>query len=315
MLKQEKAGKYTRRMRHLARLAILHPEWTATRLSPIGVFTNLHSFTDNDGSSPWSGVIQGTDGNFYGTANNGGVSNCGTVFRITPSGSFTNLHGFSGGSDGCAPLGWLTLGSDGNFYGTTQNGGVMNVGTVFKMSPSGSVTSLYSFANGSDGDYPLSGLVQGSDGNFYGTTFDYGTKGTVFRITPSGDFTNLHSFGGSEGLNPWCGVVQGSDGNIYGTTFYGGTNDHGTVFTLSVPMSPPANQISEIQLVGSDVVISIPSVAGETYQLQFSPDLSPDSWSNVSGAVVSNSIGAMLTLTNFGGASWPQGFYRFAITP
>jgi len=186
------------------------------------------------------------------------------------------------------------------------------------------LTTLYSFSNGSDGGFPFAGLTQGSDGNFYGTTYGGGANtscyqgcGTVFRISPSGNLTNLYSFtGGNDGYHPRGALVQGIDGGFYGTTAYGGTNlYYGTAFRFSVPLNPPANQISTIQLSGSDIILSIPSVAGETYQLQFSDSLTDGSWSNVQGAAVTNSIGALMTLTNFGGASQPQRFYRFSITP
>jgi uncharacterized repeat protein (TIGR03803 family) len=187
-------------------------------------------------------------------------------------------------------------------------------------------TNLHSFV-GSDGVNPLAGLVQGSDGNFYGTTEAGGTStnceygcGTVFRISLSGNETNLHSFGSSpaDGEYPLAGLVQGSDGNFYGTTEDGGTNDGGTVFKLTVPLNPPPypiNQITGVQLFGTNIVFSIPSIAYETYQLQFSSSMKPTNWVNVSGVSVTNSIGALLTLTNFGGATGPQGFYRFDITP
>ncbi len=211
-------------------------------------------------------------------------------------------------------------GSDGNFYGTTEAGGTNGAGTVFRISPSGIYTTLYSFVGSPDGAFPEAGLVQGSDGNFYGTTLVGGTDnnfGTVFRISPCGIYTNLYTLVGSanEGANPFAGLVQGSDGNFYGTTGSGGTNNNGTVFMLSVPLNPPANQISGIQLAGTNIVLSIPSVAGETYQLQYKADLTSGIWSNVPGASVTNSIGALMTLTNFAGATQPQGFYRFAITP
>jgi uncharacterized repeat protein (TIGR03803 family) len=167
-------------------------------------------------------------------------------------------------------------------------------------------------------------LVQGSDGNFYGTTEYGGTStscefgcGTVFRISFSGIETNLYSFGNfvGDGANPNAASIQASDGNFYGTTTYGGINNSGTLYRLSVPLHPPANQISAVQPSGTSVVFSIPSVAGETYQLQFSSSMNPTNWVNVPGVSVTNSIGALLTLTNFGGAVGPQGFYRFAITP
>ena len=239
------------------------------------------------------------------------------------SAAFTNLYLFSGGSDGATPYAGLVQGSDGNFYGTTWAGGTKNFGTVFRMCPSGSFTNLHTFSY-SDGASPYAGLVQGSDGNFYGTTYEGGNTnlnggygyGTVFRISASGSLTSLHSFsGGSDGALPEAGLVQGSDGNFYGTTSEGGVSDHGTVFKVSVSLNPPANQVSAIQFVDTNVVLTIPSVAGETYQLQFSDSLTAGSWSNVDGAAVTNSIGALMTLTNFGGALQPQRFYRFSITP
>ena len=291
------------------------------RISPSGSYTNLYSFGGfpTDGSIP-NGLVQGSDGNFYGTTGDGGTNfcNCGTVFRISPSGTKTNLYSFGSHlSDGVRPSTGLVQGSDGNFYGTTIRGGTNNYGTVFRISPSGSYTNLYSFVGS-----PPNGLVQGSDGFFYGTAFYGGTStncncGTVFRISPSGDYTNLYSFGTSptDGNNPDAALVQGSDGNFYGTAFYGGANDNGTVFKLTVPLSPLANQISAVQIAGNDIAVNIPSVAYETYQLQFTTDLTSGAWSNVLGASVTNSIGALLTLTNFGGALQPQGFYRFDITP
>src|ERR1043166_2351540 len=191
-------------------------------------------------------------------------------------------------------------------------------GSVFRISPRGVFTNLYSFTRSlSDEAFAQAGLVQGSDGNFYAKTFWGGANGnwgTVFRISPDGNFTNLHSFIGSDGYEPEAGLLQGSDGNFYGTTSGGGANDYGTVFKLTVPLNPPANQISSVGVAGSDVVVSIPSVAGETYQLQFRADFNTGDWSNVIDVCVSNSIGALLTVTNSGGASSSQGFYRFDIT-
>jgi uncharacterized repeat protein (TIGR03803 family) len=188
---------------------------------------------------------------------------------------------------------------------------------VFRISPSGSYTNLHSFT-GSDGDQPFAKLVQGSDGNFYGTTFNGGSggDGVLFGITPSGTLTVVSSVGGhlNVGIYPYAGLVQGTDGNFYGTTEYG----NGHVYKLVVPLNPPPwpiNQITGVQPSGSDIVFGIPSIAGETYQLQFSSSMNPTNWVNVPGVSVTNSIGALLTLTNFGGAVGPQGFYRFAITP
>ena len=147
--------------------------------------------------------------------------------------------------------------------------------------------------------------------------------GTIFRINPNGIETNLYSFGNfaGDGVEPNAPLVQGSDGSFYSTTTYGGMgvfNGSGTVYRLSIPLKPPPypiNQITGIQFSGTNIIFAIPSIAYETYQLQFSSSMNPTNWVNVPGASVTNSIGSLLTLTNFGGALQPQGFYRFDITP
>jgi len=300
---------------------------TVFRISAGGTYTTLYSFVSypTDGAGPSGALVQGSDGNFYGTTSSGGTNSeeGGAVFRISPSGSETNLYSFPGSlNDGVTPEGGLVPGSDGNFYGTTYSGGMYSSGTVFQITRSGSETYLYAFGGvASDGANPIAGLVQGSDGNFYGTTQFGGTNacqcGTVFRISTNAFYTRLYSFVGSpnDGANPQAGLVQGSDGNFYGTTEKGGTNNDGTVFRFFVPLNPPANQISRIGLVGTNVVLAIPSVAGETYQLQFTTNLTSGIWSSIPGVSVTNSIGSILTLTNFAGANQPRGFYRFAITP
>jgi uncharacterized repeat protein (TIGR03803 family) len=196
--------------------------------NPDIVMTNLHSFAHYpDGNYPY-GLVRGADGCFYGTTWMGGVyTNGGTIFKISASGACVSLYSFTGGTDGGLPEAGLVEGSDGYFYGTTSEGGTNDSGTVFKISPSGIFTSLYSFTDGTDGSNPVAGLVEGSDGNFYGTT-EYGgayTNGTVFKISASGSFTKLYAFsGGVGGRYPDAG---------YGTTSMGGTNDNGTVFRIS----------------------------------------------------------------------------------
>jgi len=302
-----------------------HGNGTFFRISASGSYTNLYSFIGypTDGNGP-NGLLKASDGNFYGTTQGGGTNYVsGTVFRISASGNETNLYSFGGyPADGRNPQAGLAQGRDGNFYGTTAEGGTYSNGTMFRISPSGTYTSLYSFAGSPDGASPSAGLVQGSDGNFYGTTQGGGTgnSGTVFRVSPNGTYTNLYFFGSSpnDGYQPLAGLVQGSDGNFYGTTMRGGTNNDGTVFKLTVSLNPPPypiNQITEVQLSDTNIVFNIPSIAGETYQLQFTTDPTSGTWSNVPGVSVTNCIGALLTLTNFLGASQTQGFYRFAITP
>jgi uncharacterized repeat protein (TIGR03803 family) len=225
---------------------------TVFKITTSGTLTSLYSFCAashcTDGSVPTSGLVQGTDGNFYGTTIYGGANNSGTVFKITPTGTLTTLYSFSCSANGCpngaGPAAGLVQGTDGNFYGTTPGGGAYGGGTVFKISPAGTLSTLYSFCaqNGCpDGDGSIASLVQGTDGNFYGTTYEGGTNhgGTVFKITPTGTLTTLYSFcvqgvgSCSDGELPAAGLVQATDGNFYGTTQIGGTNGSGTVFKIS----------------------------------------------------------------------------------
>jgi uncharacterized repeat protein (TIGR03803 family) len=214
---------------------------TVFRISPSGSYTSLYAFgsSPNDGANPYAGLVQGLDGNFYGTTFYGGTNSNGTVFRISPSGTYTTVYRFVGPpADGANPLAPLVQGSDSNFYGTTWEGGTNRNGTVFRISPSGTYTSLYAFGSTpNDGMYSQAGLVQGSDGNLYGTTVIGGMNhdGTVFRISPSGTYTSLYSFVGppNDGADPYAGLVQGSDGNFYGSTRGGGTNNYGVVFRIS----------------------------------------------------------------------------------
>ena len=225
--------------------------------SPAQTLTTLVNFAGANGANPQSSLIQGTDGNFYGTTPDGGDLSkcssfgCGTVFKITPGGTLTTLYSFcaqTNCTDGADPLGGLVQATDGNFYGTTSAGGTRGDGTVFKITPSGTLTTLHSFCPQgppcNDGADPLGGLVQATDGNFYGTTNWGGANdsdGTVFKITPGGTLTTLHSFSGGDGAYPAAGLVQATNGNFYGTTqiggYYGGDycagNGCGTVFKIT----------------------------------------------------------------------------------
>jgi uncharacterized repeat protein (TIGR03803 family) len=240
------------------------------------------------------------------------------VFRITSAGSLTNLHSFAG-PDGANPQAALIEGLDGNLYGTTYAGGMTGSGTVFRITTSGSLTNLHSFS-GLDGANPWASLLLGSDGNFYGTTYKGGStmNGTIFRITPTGSFTNLHAFAsGTEGAFPQDALIQGGDGCFYGTTINGGTSGVGTIFRLTVPLFPPANQIAGLQFFtvfgSTNVAVLIPSVSGETYQLQFTTSMSPTNWINTGDPAVS--IGGPLILTDIMDSHPSQRFYRAVITP
>jgi uncharacterized repeat protein (TIGR03803 family) len=242
---------------------------TVFKITPSGSLTTLYTFCSQmnctDGAGPNSGLVQGTDGNFYGTTvlggntNNGGTYGNGTVFQITPSGSLTTLYSFcvqTNCTDGDSPDSGLVQGTDGNFYGTTRAGGNDNNsnaqgnGTVFKITSSGSLTTLYNFCSQTgctDGSVPHANLVLGTDGNFYSTTSEGGNAyqgGTVFKVTSSGSLTTLYSFCTQalcpDGNSPESGLIQGVDGTFYGTTYGGGsyiydsTSGYGTVYELAV---------------------------------------------------------------------------------
>ncbi len=225
---------------------------TVFKMTPTGSVAILHSFGDgsvaNDGHVPLTSIIEAEDGNFYGTTTFGGAGMQRTVFKMTPSGMVTILHSFSDGSvmnDGAEPQAALIQASDGDFYGTTQLGGASpNNGTVFKVTPSGVLTVLHSFGDGTvanDGSQPLSSLLQAADGSFYGTTFFGGFRlgGTVYKITPEGHVTILHSFPDSgvtaDGEAPYGSLVRYTDGSYYGTTAGGvAENSRGTVFRMAV---------------------------------------------------------------------------------
>jgi uncharacterized repeat protein (TIGR03803 family) len=222
---------------------------TVFKITPAGAETLLYAFGTSgsaDGSTPVGALIQGKDGNFYGTTSRGGAYGNGTVFKITPAGAETVLYSFFGGLDGVDPAGGLIQDSDGNFYGTTTEGGQCQVGVVFKVTPTGAESVLHAFTGGdtgcgtADGGSPNSGLILGTDGNFYGTTASGGVAdapgaGTVFKITPAGAETVLYAFkgGGSDGESPTGGVIQASDGNYYGATSGAGAYDEGTVFKIT----------------------------------------------------------------------------------
>jgi len=228
---------------------------TVFKVTPAGAVSTVYGFqTDpvtNDSFPVPNALIQGTDGNFYGTTSDGGSGcglGCGTIFKVTPAGSYTLLHTFEE-TDGSAPAGSLVQGSDGNFYGVTSSGGavicqeLIPCGTVFKITPQGSFTLLYSF-DVTHGATPTS-LIQGADGNFYGTASAGGAGhfcpgldslafngcGTIFEITPTGTLTTLYTFhGAADGSMP-TNLIQTKDGNFYGLA--SSNNGLGSIFQLT----------------------------------------------------------------------------------
>jgi uncharacterized repeat protein (TIGR03803 family) len=212
---------------------------TVFQMSTNGALTTLASFNGTDGANPSAGLVQGADGNLYGTTAYGGTYGFGNVFKITTNGVLTSLVSFEYAVNGGYPAAGLVQGADGNLYGTTLEGGSGGGGTVFKMTPNGSLTTLVMF----DGTYgaqpnganPEAVLIQGANGNLYGPTGGGGTdgNGTVFSLTTNGLLTTLVSFNNDNGANPAAGLIQGGNGNLYGTTYWGGAGGYGTVFSLT----------------------------------------------------------------------------------
>src|ERR1043166_29132 len=210
------------------------PITNAPRFQGGYLVTSLVSFNGTNGAYPLAGLVQGRDGNFYGTTAAKGANGFGTLFQVTPSGVLTTLVSFNF-VNGANPSAWLGEGQDGNLYGTTTFGGVSGAGTVFKTTTNGTLSTLVSldFLNGI---WPSAGLVQSRNGNFYGTTAYGGVSGAgaAFPMTTSGTVGAWYSFsGGGDGANPSADLVLGSDGSFYGTTSFGGTNGYGAIFRLT----------------------------------------------------------------------------------
>jgi uncharacterized repeat protein (TIGR03803 family) len=207
--------------------------------SPATTFTSRANFDASTGASPYfMSLVQGTDGNYYGTTRVGGSEPDagGTIFKITPGGTLTALYSFSG-PDGMNPYVGLVQASDGNLYGTTLEGGANGYGTVFRITLGGTLTTLHSF-DFTDGASPV-GLVQASNGDLYGTTSNGGSScncGTVFKITTGGSLTTLHIFMGfpDDGAYPWGTLIQASNGDLYGTSFAGGGGNVGTIYKINL---------------------------------------------------------------------------------
>lgn len=270
------------------------------KLQPDGTFSTLYSFCSQpecaDGESPNpNALIQGNDGNFYGTTPFGGSTSeqtckpdplgCGTIYKMTPTGGLTTLYRFCAQYpclDGDQPTAALVQGADGSFYGTTRVGGYVwgecadvrreyiGCGTFFKITAGGILTTLHNFFG--EGTMPIGGLTLGTDGNFYGTTSSGGANGggTIFKITPKGELTKLYSFCAqsncSDGSGPANSLTQGTDGNFYGTTSAGGDSacNCSTVFRLSTGLQPFVSFIHASGKVGQTVQILGQGFSGAT---------------------------------------------------
>ena len=222
-----------------------HTNGTFFQLTPDGTLTALYSFAGAAGQLPAGALTLGWDGNFYGSANYGGAYLHGDIYRVSSTGAYNRLYSFcaqSGCPDGSSPVDGLVQAHDGNFYGVTPAGGANKYGTIFKITSTGVLTTLYTFCsqtNCVDGATPNVTLVEGKDGNLYGTTYQGGSQfsGTAFRITHAGVYTVLHNFcsqpGCADGAHPLAGLTLASDGSFYGTTSTSASGSRGTIFKVT----------------------------------------------------------------------------------
>jgi uncharacterized repeat protein (TIGR03803 family) len=206
-------------------------------------FTTIYQFDNAHGQEIIGALVQGADGNLYGTAQGGGAYDCGTIFKMNTSGMILYYYSFPCATGGALPSAPVVQASDGNFYGTTFEGGNgqgQGNGTVFRMSQKGTVSILYSFKGGRDGASPNAGFVQATDGKLYGATAVGGTFGfgTLFRITTAGAYELLYSFPQNVGKGPEYGLTQHTNGLFYGTAEGGGTENYGAVYDLNMGLGP-----------------------------------------------------------------------------
>lgn len=240
----------------------------AYKITPAGVFTTINQFSPsaNIGYTLTSTLIQGSDGNLWGTANFGGVNGGGTVFKMSLSGTVTAVYSFTSGifsTTGSTPYAGLVLGNDGNYYGTTQQGGPNGQGVVFKVTPGGVATVLHNFNITADnGGVPQLPMTLGTDGNFYGVATDCFAGGCspadIFKITSAGVFTDVYNFtdfGGNDNSEPFMPLLLATTGTFYGTTATAGSSDSGSFYSLAEGQTAFAAILGKSAKVGAMVGI------------------------------------------------------------
>ena len=237
--------------------------------------TVLYSFLNgkSDGAFPAGNIVQGRDGFMYGVAAGSlrGANGTGAVYKISPAGVEKVFFNFPSTFVGCNS--GLTLGTDGNYYGTCADNTSLNQSSLYRLTPAAVFTDLHDFASGaaylppiqaSDGNFygvvttgvykmtpagvftmihtfvspdvqPISNLTQASDGNLYGTLAlcSNGNRGCVYKVSTAGVFTEVYLFTDPTGSSPCSGVIQGTDGKLYGATDGGGVNNSGDLYSVT----------------------------------------------------------------------------------
>jgi uncharacterized repeat protein (TIGR03803 family) len=239
---------------------------TVYRYEPNGTFTTICNLTSSQGTEVLAPLVQGTDGNLYGTAFTGGNNDDGgSIFEISTAGQVLWTYEFPSFSGGANPGGPLVQASDGNFYGTTAYGGSSgNYGTIFMLDQAGNVTILHDF-NYDDGANVFSGLTQGTDGRLYGAAYSGGVNdgGTLFSIGIPGPFTTLYHFG-AQGESPYAAPMQDTNGVFYGTTYAGGKYGYGTLYSLNMGLGPFITFVQPTGIIGQSAQILGQNLTGAT---------------------------------------------------
>jgi uncharacterized repeat protein (TIGR03803 family) len=285
-------------------------------ITQAGTFLVLQYFDEADGQYPNGSLVQSSNGVLYGSTRQGGSSGDGAIYDISTARKPALLYSFTGGADGNEPHGPLILASNGELYSTTIGGGAHSNGTIFRATQAGKETVVYSFcalANCADGSAPYYGVMQATDGNFYGTTSAGGAHGdgTIFKLTPQGKLTTLYSFCSNEsneicldGSTPYGGLVQATDGNLYGLTYSGGTDNDGSVYRVSLGLNPFVETVTNFGKVDAKIILLGTDLTG-TSAVSFngtSATFTADSATEITTTVPAGATTGTITVTTPGGA-------------
>jgi uncharacterized repeat protein (TIGR03803 family) len=283
------------------------------KLTPSREMKVLHSFQGGtDGANPYSGVALDSAGNLYGTTYGGGAANAGVVYKVDATGHETVLYSFTGGADGANPYAGVVPDSAGNLYGTTYNGGGSKAGVVYKVSPSGQETVLYTFTGGTDGGNPYAGVIFDSSGNLYGTAMHGGSAGyyaggVIYKLDMARHETVLYNFDSQHAVtaasSPYAGVILDAVGNLYGTASEGGLLGTGIIYKLDTSGKFTAlhdfTSYGPRKPQGGLILDSAGNLYGTTQQNN----------TGAAGTVFKlDTAGNLKVLYSFPGASNPQGF-------